>query len=401
MGMSHVDRRAFFGSAAAMSLGAVSTTAFGQDHGEAAQGIAPVARHLDPPSAPVAISSENGMRAVDRAVELMRTGADPVDAVVEGVSIVEDDPEDHSVGLGGLPNERGVVELDASVMHGPSHKAGAVAALQNIRNASQVALQVLRRTDHVLLVGQGALDFARAMGFREEDLLTEESRAAWLKWKSNLNPIDDLLDDRQQKDYEGKQPDGEAGGGPGAPPNAGERHSRRGIDLDHEASGRRGIVQPLTWGTIHCAAVNPAGDISACTTTSGLSFKLPGRVGDSPIVGAGMFVDNSVGAAGATGRGEAVIQSCGAFQVVRHMADGVEPTEACLLVLKWIADHTRGWTLLDDRGRPNFDVTLYALRKDGAFGSATLRQGERFTVNDGTTSRLLDCAFLFEKPAPP
>jgi N4-(beta-N-acetylglucosaminyl)-L-asparaginase len=388
--MNDINRRMFLSSAAAISLGGAGARAFGQDRGEAMQGRAPAPR-LDPPQAPVAISSENGQRAVDKAVELIRGGADPVDAVVAGVSIVEDDPEDMSVGLGGLPNERGVVELDASVMHGPSHKAGAVAALQNVRNASQVALQVLRRTDHVLLVGQGALEFARAMGFPEQNLLTEKSRQAWLKWKANLTPADDWLDEKQQRDYEGKtgrdaEPPPEGAGSGGSPP----KHS-----------ALRTKQPPLTWGTIHCAAVDTSGDISACTTTSGLSFKLPGRVGDSPIVGAGMFVDNAVGAAGATGRGESVIQSCGAFQVVRHMADGVEPTDACLLVLKWIADHTRGWTLLDDHGRPNFDVTLYALRKDGAYGSATMRQGERFTAHDGAASRLIDCPYLFERPASP
>jgi N4-(beta-N-acetylglucosaminyl)-L-asparaginase len=152
---------------------------------------------------------------------------------------------------------------------------------------------------------------------------------------------------------------------------------------------------PKTTGTIHCAAVNEAGDMGACTSTSGLSYKLPGRVGDSPIIGAGMFVDNNVGAAGATGRGEAVIKSCGAFQVVRHMADGLDPTEACLRVLKWIADHTRRPELLNARGEPNFDVVLYALRKDGAHGSAAMNEPRQYTVHDGGEARAMECKVLF------
>ncbi len=330
-------------------------------------------KHTGGPQRPVAISSANGLPAVSRAMQLMREGADPLDAVVAGITLVEDDPNDMSVGFGGLPNERGVVELDASVMHGPSHKAGAVAGLQNIRNPSRVALQVLRRTDHVLLVGEGALEFAKAHGFQEENLLTEQARQAWLKWKENLNPNDDWLDENQQ-----------------LPAST--------IPRQQSKAEARDI--PFTTGTIHCSAVDANGDIGSCTSTSGLSYKLPGRVGDSPLVGAGMFCDNAIGAAGATGRGEAVIQACGAFQVVQHMANGLAPTEACLKVLQYIADHTRQSYLLDERGRPNFDVTLYAVRKDGAYGSATLRSGKQgprhFAVHDGIEARHEPCAVLFE-----
>ena len=302
---------------------------------------------------PCVISSGNGARTIARAMELIRGGADPLEAAVKGVAIVEDDPEDMSVGYGGLPNEHGVVQLDASVMHGPTHTAGAVAALENIRNPAQVALEVLRRTDHVLLVGAGALAFARTVGFTEQNLLTERAREAWLRWKANLNPHDDWLDRDQQ------------------------------IDV------------PRTDGTIHVSAVNAAGDLGACTTTSGLSYKLAGRVGDSPLVGAGMFVDNEVGSAGSTGRGEAVIQSAGSFAVVRAMADGLEPTEACLRVLTWIADHTKRRDLLNGKGEPNFQVVMYALRKDGAWGSAGLRKGGTFTVHDGTKVRKKECPSLF------
>jgi N4-(beta-N-acetylglucosaminyl)-L-asparaginase len=225
---------------------------------------------------------------------------------------------------------------------------------------------VLRRTDHVLLVGQGALAFAKAVGFEERNLLTEKAREAWLRWKAALSPRDDWLDEGQ------RVPAKTAPGGGGPPPDI-----------------------PFTEGTIHVSAVDAQGDLAACTSTSGLSYKIPGRVGDSPLVGAGMFVDNAVGAAGSTGRGEAVIQSAGAFQVVGHMAHGVDPTESCLRVLKWIADHTKRADLRNSRGEPGFSVVMYALRADGAYGSASMRKGAKFTVHDGSEARVEACAFLY------
>jgi N4-(beta-N-acetylglucosaminyl)-L-asparaginase len=346
-----IDRRSFIAAgAAAAAVPALSATA----------------RQPIPSDRPVVISSGNGLRAVDEAYHRIRRGADPLDAVVAGVGIVEDDPNDMSVGLGGLPNERGVVQLDASVMHGPTHKAGAVAALENVRNAAAVALKVMKRTDHVLLVGPGALEFARAHGFPEENLLTDKARRAWLRWKENLNPADDWLDDEQHVAPDSKQ----AARAPGA------------VDF--------------TWGTIHCAGLDGRGAVGACTTTSGLSWKLPGRVGDSPIIGAGMFVDNAIGAAGATGRGESAIQSCAAFQVVQRMGAGAEPREACLDVLKWVADHTRRPALRNDRGEPNFNLVLYALRADGAHGAACMRKARSYAVQDGTGAVLRPCGFLYE-----
>lgn len=302
---------------------------------------------------PCIISSANGRPAVSRASELLARGTDPLEAIVAGVTLVEDDPADTTVGYGGLPNEEGVVQLDGSVMHGPTHKAGAVGALENIRNPARVALEILKRTDHVLLVGAGALAFARSLGFKEENLLTDRAREAWLEWKAAANRQDDWLDEDQQ------------------------------------------IQIPRSHGTIHVSAVDAGGNLAGCTSTSGLSYKLPGRVGDSAIVGAGMFVDNEVGAAGSTGRGEAVIQSAGAFQVVRNMAGGRTPTEACLDVLKWIADHTRRPDLLNERREPNFQVTMYAVRKDGAYGAASMHNGKRFVVHDGEL-RTLACAYLYE-----
>lgn len=321
----------------------------------------------------VAIASGNGLRAVEKARAMLVGGADPLDACVEGVAIIENDPEDMTVGYGGLPNEEGVVELDASVMHGPTHRAGAVAALRNIRNPAAVAREVARRTDHVLLVGDGALKFARRVGFKEEDLLTEKARLEWLKWRSTLSRDDDWL---QEDEFD--------------LPTGAERKQADAGDLRRDA---RGALQ--TTGTIHCSAVTPTGDLAGCTTTSGLSWKLPGRVGDSPIIGAGLYTDNAVGSAGATGRGEATLHVCAARTVVSRMEAGDTPTEACLAVLKLIADRTKPRRLLDDKGRPAFNVTLYALRKDGVVGSACLHTGGTWAVADEAGARVEKSVALF------
>ncbi|HLU49547.1 MAG TPA: N(4)-(beta-N-acetylglucosaminyl)-L-asparaginase, partial [Planctomycetota bacterium] len=311
----------------------------------------------DRPPFPVSIASANGVRSVARAVELIEKGADTLDAVVEGVAIVEDDPDDLGVGYGGLPNEEGVVELDASVMHGPSYNAGAVASLRDIRHPSKVALLVMKRTDHVLLVGEGARRFALAHGFKPEDLLTDRAREEWLKWKSSLSDEDDWLTPEEAK-------------------------------TGHEAR-----IQ----GTINCLAVDARGDLSGVTTTSGLAYKIPGRVGDSPIIGAGLYVDNDAGAAGATGRGEAVILAGGARIICENMRRGLHPKDAVRDVLERIAKRTVDPRLLDEKGRPSFNVTLYALRKDGAYASGSLWSGGKFAVKDDGEARLETCLYLFER----
>jgi N4-(beta-N-acetylglucosaminyl)-L-asparaginase len=314
---------------------------------------------------PIVIASGNGLQATARAMELIKQGKDAIEAVVEGVTIVEDDPKDNSVGYGGLPNEEGVVELDASVMHGPTGRGGAVAAMQNIRHAAKVAKLVMERTDHVLIVGAGALKFAKAHGFKEEDLLTEESREAWLKWKETLSNRDDWLPPHDEKTKDVS-----------AIINKANRH----------------------YGTINCNALDLKGNLSGCTTTSGLAFKLAGRVGDSPILGAGLWIDNEVGAAGSTGRGEANLLACSSVMVVEYMRQGKSPEAACLAACERIAKQTRMRRLLDDEGRPNFDVRFYAINKRGEYGSATIWSGGTFTVNTGEQqSRQLDSAFLFRK----
>ncbi len=314
---------------------------------------------------PVVISSANGLKATARAMELIQQGADALDAVIAGVNIVEDDPNDHSVGYGGLPNEEGVVELDSSVMHGPSGRGGAVASLRNIKNPSKVAKMVMERSDHVLLVGEGALKFAAAHGFKEENLLTDEAREIWLKWKENLSNQDDWL-----------------------PP-----HDINSIDIGEGPKQYERIT-----GTINCDGIDLKGNISGVTTTSGLAFKIPGRVGDSPIIGAGLYVDNEVGAAGSTGRGEANLLACSSVMIVEYMRQGKAPEEACLLACKRIANQTKERRLLDDKGRPNFNVDFYAISKNGTYGGAAIWSGPRFAVNTGEKeSRLENGAYLYKR----
>jgi N4-(beta-N-acetylglucosaminyl)-L-asparaginase len=314
---------------------------------------------------PVVIASGNGVAATAKAMELIQAGKDALEAVVEGVTIVEDDPNDNSVGYGGLPNEEGVVELDASVMHGATGRGGAVASLQNIKNPVKVARAVMERTDHVLLVGAGALKFAKAHGFKEENLLTDAAREAWLKWKETLSDQDDWL-----------------------PP-----HDEKTKDISQ-------LIQQNKrhYGTINCNALDRNGNLSGCTTTSGLAFKIPGRVGDSPILGAGLWVDNEVGAAGSTGRGEANLLACSSVMAVEYMRQGKTPEEACLLACERIAKQTKMRRLQDEQGRPNFDVRFYAINKRGQFGSAGIWSGGTFTVNTGEKeSRALQAAFLFKR----
>jgi len=316
--------------------------------------------------APLVISSANGLRATEKAAAMIAGGADTLDAVIAGVNVVEEDPNDNSVGYGGLPNEDGVVELDSSVMHGPTCRAGAVAALQGIKTPSKVAQLVMTRTDHVLLVGEGAQRFAKAHGFKVEDLLTDESRKAWLKWKEEHSDVDDWL-----------------------PPEV----------PDPNKKSDRTRSYPFTYGTISCLGLSVAGDISGVTTTSGLSYKIPGRVGDSPIIGAGLFVDNKVGAAGSTGRGEANLKTCASHTVVEAMRHGMSPTEACLHACRRIVETTTEKRLLHTDGRPNFDVKFYALAKDGRFGGGSIWSGAKFSVFADGKNRHEECAFLFERPA--
>lgn len=338
---------------------------------------------------PVMISSWNGTLAVTRAAALLAQGADPLDAVVAGIQLVEDDPEELSVGFGGLPNEDGVVELDAAVMDGRRHRAAGVAGVRGYRHVARLSLEVLRRTDHTLLVGDGAAKFARALGFTEESLLTEKSRKAWLDWKASLSTKDGWLSPEELE--------GLAGSGFGQALWAGNTDPSRSHAVPAAGDSTTAATVPHTYGTIHLSCLDTKADLVSVTSTSGLSYKIAGRVGDSPIVGAGLYTDNAVGSAGATGRGEATLQTCAAHTAVLRMEAGDSPTQACLHALRKIATHTRERRLLDPHGRPAFNVTLYALRKDGETGSASMHEGYQHVVWTGTTAATRTSAFLFSK----
>ena len=330
---------------------------------------------------PTAIASANGLEAVNVAFGRMAEEAGTLDAVVEGVNVVERDPDDMSVGYGGLPNLDGVVQLDSSVMHGPSRGAGAVACLEGVKMPSRVAVDVMRHTDHVMLVGKGAQRFAKSMGHPIEDLLTERARKRWIEWRAAMSESDDYITAE------------ESGVPVSAPPAAGDGEQGGGPDLGMPDS--HDGVRP--GGTINCNAVDADGGLSGVTTTSGLAWKVPGRVGDSPIVGAGLYVDNDVGACGSTGRGEAVIKTCGSHAVVELMRSGMAPTDACLEALRRIVAFTVEPRLTNRDGRPGFNVNYYAVNKGGDYGAAAIWPGARFAVCRDGASRREDSAYLFER----
>jgi len=344
---------------------------------------------------PIVISAANGFyrdnpngSPIKKAYDMVVSGADPLDAIIAGVNMVELDPNDMTVGLGGLPNEDGVVQLDASCMHGPTRRAGAVGCLEDIATPSSVAKAVMDHTDHIFLVGAGAKRFALQMGFKEQNLLTEQSRAAWLKWRSRLNPDDNWLD----------VPDDSVPRRPRVTPTTQQRGAPEYDDDSHVFLDDRGV--PHTFGTINMNAVTASGDIASVTTTSGLAWKIPGRVGDSPIIGAGQYCDNGVGAAGSTGRGEANIKVCGAFLAVELMRQGKSPEEALLEVMRRVIAMTEK-RLLDDHGRPYFDLNFYAVAKDGRYAGSSAYEGSHFAVCDATGPRLEPAVFLFKREERP
>lgn len=355
--------------------------------------------HPTMPAGPVVISSANGLSAVRTAFERLTAGADALEAVVAGVTVVEDDPDELTVGYGGLPNEEGVVELDAAVMHGPTHRAGGVAGLRNVRHAARLAQLVMEQTDHSLLVGDGALRFARAQGFREENLLTEKARQIWLYWKQTLSTRHDWLPPpiekldpavieffRLQDDHD-PAPPGWPTAGP-AVPSAGTSYARSEAD-------QQSVARPT--GTIHCSAVDARGNVSCVTTTSGLAFKLPGRVGDSAVIGAGLYVDNAVGACGSTGRGEANLRNCSSYAAVEQMRGGATPAAAGLEVLRRVVQQTREAHLLRPDGRPNFGLKLYLLSRSGVHAGVSLWGPAEYAVCDAHGPRLEQCAYLFAR----
>jgi N4-(beta-N-acetylglucosaminyl)-L-asparaginase len=331
---------------------------------------------------PVVVASANGNKSKDadgltcvaRAFQMITAGADPLDAVIAGVNIVELDPEDTSVGYGGLPNADGIVQLDASVMHGPLKRAGAVACLEGVRTPSLVAKKVMDETDHHLLVGKDAQQFARTMGFKiEDDLNTEKSRRLWLEWKRRTDPAH-YLDPKERA----------------------EAWRRAGREMVAE-----GLLDPEHFhGTINCNAVNAKGDVCGVTTTSGLAWKIPGRVGDSPILGAGLYVDGNVGAAGSTGRGEANLFALSSFVIVEAMRTGASPKDAGMAGLKRVVANTVEKRLLNPRGQPNFNVIFYIVNVKGEYAGVSLYAASdngpvRFAVCTENGPQTMPCEALF------
>ncbi len=347
---------------------------------------------------PVIICAHNGYNYIDDAYAFLKGGGDTLDAALRVVKGPEDDPNDTSVGLGGLPNEDGVVELDSCCMHGPTRRAGSVGALHNVKNASQVAKAVMTDTGHVMLVGEGAENFAHAMGFPRENLLTDHSRKIWLLWKEYHTPNDwwgPGLDDPNW------QPPREAGKSQSELwQNTYRRLEERAADLGIPPELREDAIYKVVYpptGTIHCSALNEKGEISGCTTTSGLAYKMSGRVGDSPIIGAGCYTDQDVGSAGATGSGEENIKVAGAHTIVENMRHGMTPEEAGMDALKRIArNYNHDMTRLQ-----YVDMIYYVLRKDGAFAGVSLWTGYQATkphtivVHDGE-KRSVQTKALFE-----
>ena len=333
-------------------------------------------------SRPVVIAAKTYVKSAARAFELIQAGGDPLDAVIEGVGIVENDPEDVTVGYGGIPNEDGVVQLDASVMDGRTMKAGAVGALEGIKNPSKVARLVMDRTNRVFLVGEGALQFAKAHGFVTENLLTPRAHKIWLYWKEKRSGRDDW---REIGTEEEKDPD-----------------VRWYIE-------KYGTSDFRPQGTINCNAVTANGDIVGVTSTSGLFFKIPGRLGDSPVIGAGLYVDGEIGACGSTGWGEGNLRSCGSHTVVEHMRQGKSPQDAALKTLERIV--TLAKDNRDGSGRPNFQTVFYAINKRGEYAGASVYDGSwgatgkfsraQFAIADGAGARLLETAYLYKKERRP
>ena len=277
---------------------------------------------------PIILSTWNhGLPANDVAWKVLENDGSAMDAAEAGARVAEADPTITSVGFGGLPDEQGNVTLDACVMDSNGN-AGSVAFLQNIKHPVSVARKVMEDTKHVMLVGEGARLFAVSQGFEEMDLLTVESRQAWKEWEKK----------------------------------------------------RREMTPHETHDTISVLVQDKNGDLAGACTTSGWAYKLHGRVGDSPIIGAGLFVDNEIGCAAATGLGEEVIKTTGSFLVVELMRQGYDPTVACEEALNRV--------IKAHNGKPDFQIGYIALRKDGEIGSACLKWSFEYALARGGVNKL-------------
>jgi N4-(beta-N-acetylglucosaminyl)-L-asparaginase len=373
-----ITRRRFLGTTGA-AAGLATLTGVSGAHGQA--------RPAGAAGGPIMLSSANGLAALETGMTLLKKGGPTarLDAIVETVAIVEADPRDDSVGYGGLPNADGEVELDCSIMDGPTYGAGAVGALKHITHPSRVARLVMERTGRVFLVGDGALRFALAHGFKKDELLTEAAREKWLRWKEQMSDIDDwgppARDDVPAYEAPSKKSArrGRATDEPAATEGPSQERLWRWLGIDPEKA----------WGTINCLALDANGDLSGITTTSGLAFKIPGRVGDSPLVGCGLYVDNEVGAAGSTGVGEECIKVVGAHTVVEYMRQGMSPRDAALATVKRV---------LSKHGpKVTWNLNFYAVNKAGQHGGAAIQSGSKYAVHDGTSAKIVESAYVLER----
>lgn len=289
---------------------------------------------------PIVLSTWSfGLKANEEAMKILQKSGKAIDAVEIGVRIIEDDPTERSVGYGGRPDRDGKVTLDACIMD-ENANIGSVAALEHIKNPISVARAVMEKTPHVLLVGEGALQFAESQGFKKVNLLTQESEKEWKEWlkKSEYKPVVNI-----------------------------ENHD-----------------------TIGMIALDAEGNLSGACTTSGMAYKMHGRVGDSPIIGAGLFVDNEIGAATATGHGEEVIRTCGTHLVVELMRHGYSPQKACEEAVKRIHKNF----LRQNRSLKDTQIGFIALNKSGETGAFCLQKGFNFAVHDGTANVLINALSL-------
>jgi N4-(beta-N-acetylglucosaminyl)-L-asparaginase len=384
-----ITRRDLVSGLALGALGGAAGTA-----AAAATAIAPK-QTMRAAGLPILVSAGNGYAFLEDAYRDLKAGADTLEAAIRVVKGAEDDPNDQSVGLGGLPNEEGVVELDASCMHGPSRAAGSVGGVRNIKNVSLLAREVMHHTGHVMLVGEGAERFAVARGFKREDLLTDASRKVWLLWKeSHADWWGPGLTDPAWRDR--IQPRARAAADAATVERLQVLAEDLGIPAAEQMAAIRQVIYPPT-GTIHCSALNGTGEMSGITTTSGLAWKLPGRLGDTPIIGAGCFTDQDIGSAGATGSGEENIKVVGAHTIVDNMRRGMTPLDAGMDALKRIAHNYSN----DMEKLRYLDMTYYILRKDGVYAGVSLWTGyspdrpHTIAVHDGTL-RLEKTVSLYE-----
>lgn len=366
---SSLPRRKFLSTAVGAGAALVACNSVGARTPQAPTDAKPSATPAKDRSArkgyPVLVGSNNCLPGMKLSYAKLLDGGDPLDVAIEVVKVAEADPDDDSVGLGGLPNEEGVVQLDAACMYGPRHKSGAVACIENILHPSEVARLVLERTDHCLLVGHDAYRFARAHGHEHVNLLTEASRKKWMEWKENLSKEDDRLPPPPKLPYQGALES--------------KKSDHALAELDPRAASRAEWLRYRQTGTIHCSALGKDGALACTTTTSGLSWKIPGRVGDSPILGAGLYCDQEAGSAGATGRGEANILANGGFAIVELMRQGASPRDAAFEVLRRVTRQTQRQgryqpDLLDAKGLPSFNLIYYVLGLDGTVAGVALRQ---------------------------